>query len=92
MLLDVCASTVSYPDRFAQTGTDRVLRELSIADRERVIESIDANMRLFSREGLRFANAKLPERQQRQFCDGRVPRREAYEANLVCNPVFKSGE
>jgi len=65
MLLDVRASTVSYPDRSAQTGTDRVLRELSIADRERVIESIDANRRPFSKEGLRFASAKLPERQQK---------------------------
>lgn len=65
MLLEVCASTVSYPERFAQTGTGWVLRELSIAERERVVEFIETNMKLFSKEGLRYAIAKLPESHQK---------------------------
>jgi 3-methyladenine DNA glycosylase AlkD len=61
MLLEVCAATVSRPDRFAQTGTGWVLRELSVAEGARVADFIEENIGKFSKEGLRYAIAKLPE-------------------------------
>ena len=60
MVLEICAATVQCQERFAQTGTGWVLRELSRAEPERVIAFLEVNARLFSAEGLRYAIAKLP--------------------------------
>jgi 3-methyladenine DNA glycosylase AlkD len=61
LLLDICAATVRSPERFAQTGTGWVLRELSQADEARVVAFIEAQLEQFSAEGLRYATEKLPE-------------------------------
>ena len=60
MLLEICATTVQSPERFAQTGTGWVLRELSRAEPERVAAFIESHIRHLSGEGLRYATAKLP--------------------------------
>jgi 3-methyladenine DNA glycosylase AlkD len=60
MLLETCAATVRHPERFAQTGTGWVLRELSLAEPERVTEFVEEYIHCFSREALRSAVAKLP--------------------------------
>ena len=60
MVLEICAATVQCQERFAQTGTGWVLRELSRAEPERLIAFLEVNARLFSAEGLRYAIAKLP--------------------------------
>ncbi len=60
MLLEICATTVQSQERCAQTGTGWVLRELSRAEPERVVAFLEANARLFSAEGLRYAIEKLP--------------------------------
>jgi 3-methyladenine DNA glycosylase AlkD len=60
MLLEVCESTVRHPERFAQTGTGWVLRELGRAEPARVVAFIEANLANFSSEGLRYATEKMP--------------------------------
>lgn len=60
MLLETCAATVRHPERFAQTGTGWVLRELSLAEPERVTDFVEEYVRYFSREALRSAVATLP--------------------------------
>ena len=60
MLLEVCAATVKHPERFAQTGTGWVLRELGQAEPERVVRFIEDNLPSFSAEGLRYATEKMP--------------------------------
>ena len=60
MLLEVCAETVSCSERFAQTGTGWVLRELSICEQDRVLGFIKAHINHFSSEGLRYAMEKIP--------------------------------
>lgn len=60
MIIETCAATVQYQERFAQTGTGWVLRELSHAEPKRVIEFVEKNVVCFSREGLSYAIAKLP--------------------------------
>jgi 3-methyladenine DNA glycosylase AlkD len=64
MLLETCDATVRHPERFAQTGTGWVLRELSRAEPQRVSDFIEAHVGHFSAEGLRQAIGKLsPEMQ-----------------------------
>jgi hypothetical protein len=53
-----------YPERFAQTGTGWVLRELSLAEPERVVEFIAQHAGPFSTEALRSATAKLPQEER----------------------------
>ena len=59
MVLEVCDRTVQHPDRFAQTGTGWVLRELSRAEPGRVAAFVEARLNLMSREAVRMSVAKL---------------------------------
>lgn len=59
MLLDVCERTVRHPERFAQTGTGWVLRELSHAKPGRVATFVERNLTRMSREAVRMAVAAL---------------------------------
>jgi 3-methyladenine DNA glycosylase AlkD len=61
MMLETCAVTVHSSERFAQTGTGWVLRELSVAAPEQVARFIETHLEGFSREGLRYAIEKLPQ-------------------------------
>ena len=60
MLLATCAATVQSDERFAQTGTGWVLRELSLAAPQQVIDFVEQHIGFFSGEGLAYATAKLP--------------------------------
>lgn len=60
MLLATCAATVRSPERFAQTGTGWVLRELSHAEPARVAAFVEEHVAALSAEGLGYAVAKLP--------------------------------
>ena len=60
MLLAACGPLVASPERFAQTGAGWVLRELSLADQERVIGFLEQHIGFFSGEGLSYATAKPP--------------------------------
>ena len=64
MLLKTCETTVQDSERFAQTGTGWVLRELSIAEPERVAGFVEAHIKSFSSEALKQATAKLPQPDQ----------------------------
>jgi 3-methyladenine DNA glycosylase AlkD len=61
MVLEICWPTVRDPQRFAQTGTGWVLRELSKADPSLVIGFVEAHLGLMSREAVRSTTAKLPQ-------------------------------
>ncbi len=60
MVLETCDATVQSPERFAQTGTGWVLRELSRVEPEHVAEFVTRHVEQMSGEGLRYATAKLP--------------------------------
>jgi 3-methyladenine DNA glycosylase AlkD len=58
LLLEACAANIQATDRFAHTGPGWALRELSVAEPERVRDFVDAHPE-FSREGRRMALARL---------------------------------
>ena len=60
MVLEICASSVRHKERFAQTGVGWVLRELSVADPDRVVRFIKEHLGEFSTESLRSAAKTLP--------------------------------
>jgi 3-methyladenine DNA glycosylase AlkD len=60
LVLGVCERTVRDPERFAQTGTGWVLRELSLADRPAVLAFVERNLPRFSVEALRSVTEKMP--------------------------------
>jgi 3-methyladenine DNA glycosylase AlkD len=60
LVFEVCAETVRSPERFAQTGTGWVLRELSLAAPERVAEFVAKHSGRMSLEAIRSAVRKLP--------------------------------
>ena len=59
-VLTVCRALVRCPDRFVQLGMGWVLRELSLADRQAVVDFLAANYASVNREALRYAVEKLP--------------------------------
>ena len=59
MVLEVCDSTARHPERFAQTGTGWVLRELSDADPSRVAGFVAEHLDQMSREAVRMSVARL---------------------------------
>lgn len=59
-LLDTLAVTVQGQERFAQTGTGWVLREVGKGDADRLTQFVEAHLQHFSREGLRYALEKQP--------------------------------
>lgn len=67
LVLKVCAATVKSPERFAQTGTGWVLRELSHAHPEKVAKFITRHIRSFSSEGLSYAIAGFPPETKLRF-------------------------
>ncbi|MGI9647105.1 MAG: DNA alkylation repair protein [Acidimicrobiia bacterium] len=62
MVLDVCATTIRHPERFAQTGTGWVLRELSKANGVPVAGFVERHLELMSREAVRMSVARLSDR------------------------------
>jgi 3-methyladenine DNA glycosylase AlkD len=67
LLLDISAATVKHPERFSQTGTGWVLRELSLAEPARVERFVARYLCDFSNEGLRYATAKLAAESKRRL-------------------------
>jgi 3-methyladenine DNA glycosylase AlkD len=61
MLLQVCATLVRREERFAQTGAGWILRELSLAEQERVIDFVEAHQDELSKEALDRAVSRMPE-------------------------------
>jgi len=67
LLLEVSAATVKHAERFSQTGTGWVLRELSLAEPARVERFVETHLCDFSSEGLRYASSKLADESQRRL-------------------------
>ncbi len=58
-IIKTCRVCVKSSERFVQLGVGWVLRELSLADVDLVVNFIKANYNCFSREGLRYAIEKM---------------------------------
>lgn len=58
-IIKTCKVCVQNSERFVQLGVGWILRELSLADLDLVVEFIKANYNYFSREGLRYAIEKM---------------------------------
>lgn len=66
LMFETCAVTVRSPERFAQTGVGWLLRELAAADRDGVLAFTHENLRLMSREGVRYVIERMPAAMQAQ--------------------------
>lgn len=69
MLIETLGVVVQSPERFAQTGVGWVVRQLGTADSGALLEFCEANLKYFSREGLRYALEKQPSNVQCRFMD-----------------------
>lgn len=67
--IQTCETTIRNPERFVQLGTGWLLREIGVADKELLLNFIQANLRNFSREGLRYAIEKLSVEEQKKVLD-----------------------
>lgn len=67
IILDVTSTCLRSRERFVQLGVGWALRELSLADRPRVVRFIKSRYADFSREGLRYAIEKMPPRLRREL-------------------------
>ncbi|HET9494975.1 MAG TPA: DNA alkylation repair protein [Chloroflexia bacterium] len=85
MLLETCAATVRDPQRFAQTGTGWVLRELSRAEPERVAAFVSDNIGYLSREAFNYATARLPD-EVKSALKERIGKPDAKRAQLKPRP------
>ncbi len=59
LLLESCQVLITSSERFAQTGAAWVIRELSLADPDRVATFLRSNLTSLSRESVRSATAKM---------------------------------
>jgi 3-methyladenine DNA glycosylase AlkD len=64
LLLAVGDTVVQSDQRFSQTAVGWLWRELWVAEPERVMGAIEANLTQFSSEGLRYATEKMPREAQ----------------------------
>ncbi|MBF0433293.1 MAG: DNA alkylation repair protein [Fibrobacteria bacterium] len=58
-IISIAEKSISCSERFVQLGAGWVLRELSQADKKRVVTFIKKHYSKFSREGLRYAIEKM---------------------------------
>jgi 3-methyladenine DNA glycosylase AlkD len=70
-IITVCQKIIQNPERFVQLGAGWVLRELSLADLDLVINFIKKNYQFFSREGLRYAIEKMEPGVRKKILDSR---------------------
>ena len=59
LILEIVSHVITNSNRFPQLGAGWLLRELSVADEDVVIDFIKKNYHHFSREGLRYAIEKM---------------------------------
>lgn len=58
-LFKLCDSCLHYQERFNQLGVGWLLREMSLATKDRTVDFIERNQGRFIPEGLRYAIEKL---------------------------------
>ncbi len=64
LIVEVGETVVRSDERFSQTAVGWLWRELWVAEPERVMGAIEANIMQFSSEGLRYATEKMPRAEQ----------------------------
>ena len=67
LILESADALVRDPERFAQTGVGWVLRELSLAELERVVAFTEEHAHRMTREALKSIVQKMPEAEQRRL-------------------------
>jgi 3-methyladenine DNA glycosylase AlkD len=80
LMFETCQTNITYQERFNQLATGWLLRELSKVDKKQFMDFFFENFKHFSREGLRYAVEKLPEREKNKLLNYR-PQEEAEEKN-----------
>ena len=68
ILFQICTKVVECQERFAQLGCGWLLREMSLADKEKVKEFID-DMDKFSKEVLLYAVEKMNEKESKEILE-----------------------
>ncbi|MBI5415051.1 DNA alkylation repair protein [Candidatus Peregrinibacteria bacterium] len=68
-ILEICSEILKNPERFVQLAAGWVLRELSLADLDLVVDFIKKNYHYFSREGLRYAVEKMDGKLKKKLLD-----------------------
>jgi len=69
LIKEICESCVKNPERFVQLGVGWVLRELSLADLDLVVNFVKSNFQQMSREGLRYTIEKMKSPLQKELLD-----------------------
>ncbi|KAL3789212.1 hypothetical protein HJC23_002797 [Cyclotella cryptica] len=69
VVLDIATHVINNPSRFPQLGAGWVLRELSVAEEDRVVDFITENYTKFTREGLRYAIEKMNVRLRKELLE-----------------------
>lgn len=67
LLLQVCGTVVQSKERFHQTGTGWLLRQISVIEPKAVSLFIETNYSYFSREGLRYALEKMSQKEKNRL-------------------------
>ena len=67
LVLGVCEKTVKCEERFAQTGTGWVVRELGVAERKMAVEFLERNVGIMSKEGVRYATEKMGDGERKRL-------------------------
>lgn len=71
ILFEICRRVIECQERFAQLGCGWLLREISLADKEKVKEFALKELDLFTREGLSYAVEKMNEIEARKLLERR---------------------
>ncbi len=67
LILDTASVVVKSDHRFHQTGVGWVIREVYKGSPQMAAKFIDRHLKYFSREGLRYAIEKMPEKTRRKY-------------------------
>jgi 3-methyladenine DNA glycosylase AlkD len=67
IIFDVCAANVDSKERFLQTATGWLLRQVGVGLPREMIEFVEKHLSNFSREGLRYALEKTNSQKQKQL-------------------------
>jgi len=75
---EICQNNIVHSERFNQLATGWLLRELSQIDKIRFLNFFYMNFKHFTREGIRYAIEKLPEKERKKLLNYRSDDEEIY--------------
>ncbi len=78
LMFEICQNNIVHSERFNQLATGWLLRELSQIDKIRFLNFFYMNFKHFTREGIRYAIEKLPEKERKKLLNYRSDDEEIY--------------